>query len=137
MSVDPKRRQLLALALLPDMSEFFQSLIPPPDSYAEWFRAVQTDDAVKVQQLLARGFDPNTLEAARNFKISVKGVPGVIIVNETEVSIKAASGMAFPVRVRIPAGAAPSGSNRIRFVISDSENPNVSVTEKAVFLVPK
>nr|WP_315476446.1 cytochrome c oxidase accessory protein CcoG [uncultured Undibacterium sp.] len=79
----------------------------------------------------------NTLEAARNFKISVKGVPGVIIVNETEVSIKAASGMAFPVRVRIPAGAAPSGSNRIRFVISDSENPNVSVTEKAVFLVPK
>nr|WP_314861275.1 cytochrome c oxidase accessory protein CcoG [uncultured Undibacterium sp.] len=79
----------------------------------------------------------NTLEAGRNFKISVKGVPGVIIVNETEISIKAASSMAFPVRVRIPAGAAPSGSNRIRFVISDSENPNVSVTEKAVFLVPK
>ena len=65
MLVNPKRRQLLALALLPDMSEFFQSLTPPPDSYSEWFRAVQADDAAKVQQLLARGFDPNTLEAAR------------------------------------------------------------------------
>jgi hypothetical protein len=79
----------------------------------------------------------NTQEVARNFKISVKGVPGVIIVNEAQVSIKAATSMAFPVRVRIPLSAAPAGSNRIRFVISDIENPNVSVTEKAVFLVPK
>lgn len=65
MSVDPKRRQLLALALFPDMSAFFQALTPPPDSYAEWFRAVQADDAAKLQQLLARGFDPNTLEPER------------------------------------------------------------------------
>ncbi len=65
MPVDPKRRQLLALALLPDMSEFFRALTPPPDSYAEWFRAVQADDAAKVQLLLARGFDPNTLDSQR------------------------------------------------------------------------
>lgn len=62
MSVDPGRRQLLALALLPDMSEFFRALTPPPDSFSAWFRAVQADDANSLQQLLARGFDPNTLE---------------------------------------------------------------------------
>lgn len=79
----------------------------------------------------------NTQEAARHFQISVKGVPGAIIVNEAQVSIKSATSLAFPIRVRIPARVAPTGSNRIRFVITDSENPNVSVTEKAVFLVPK
>ena len=65
MSFDPARRQLLALALLPDMSSFFQTFKVVPDSFNEWFRAVQADDAIKLQQLLARGFDPNTLEPER------------------------------------------------------------------------
>jgi len=79
----------------------------------------------------------NTQESPRSFDIGVKGIPGAIIVNDAQVSIKAATSYAFPVRVRIPASAAPMGSNRIRFVISDRENVKVSVTEKAVFLVPK
>lgn len=65
MAVDPARRQLLALALLPDMSSFFETFKPVPDSYNEWFRAVQADDDSKLKQLLARGFDPNTLEPER------------------------------------------------------------------------
>lgn len=65
MTVDQGRRQLLALALLPDMSSFFETLKPVPDSYNEWFRAVQADDDSKLKQLLARGFDPNTLEPER------------------------------------------------------------------------
>jgi cytochrome c oxidase accessory protein FixG len=79
----------------------------------------------------------NTQEAARSYKISVAGVTGVQIVNETEVSVGSASAIAFPVRVRIPAGAAQVGSTRIRFTIIDVNAPKVTVTEKAVFLVPK
>jgi len=65
MAVDIARRQLLVLAVLPDMSSFFEALKPVPDSYSEWFRAVQADDDRKLQHLLARGFDPNTLEPER------------------------------------------------------------------------
>jgi polyferredoxin len=79
----------------------------------------------------------NTQEAARSYKISVAGVRGAEIVNETEVNVGSASAIAFPVRVRIPAGAADVGSNRIRFTIVDVNAPKVTVIEKAVFLVPK
>ncbi len=79
----------------------------------------------------------NTQEAARTYQISVKGIAGATIVNKNEVNINSASAAAFPVRVRIPAGAAETGSNRIRFTVQDTQSPDVSVTEKAVFLVPK
>jgi cytochrome c oxidase accessory protein FixG len=79
----------------------------------------------------------NTQETVRSYKISVKGINGAEIVNATEVNVGSASAIAFPVRVRIPAGAAEVGSTRIRFTIIDVNAPKVAVTEKAVFLVPK
>ena len=79
----------------------------------------------------------NTQESARQFQISVNGINGASIVSESQVSLKSASGKAVAVRVRIPAHVAEKGSNRIRFVITDTATPAVSVTEKAVFLVPQ
>jgi cytochrome c oxidase accessory protein FixG len=79
----------------------------------------------------------NTQEAERTFLIGVKGISGALIVGEEKITIKSASSQAFPIRVRVPAGAVPTGSNRIRFVITDSSNADISVVEKAVFLVPK
>ena len=79
----------------------------------------------------------NTQEVAHTYQISVNGIPGAVIVNESSVDVKSASALAFPVRVRIPAGTAEAGSNRIRFVIKDALVPKITVTEKAVFLVPK
>ena len=79
----------------------------------------------------------NTQELAHTYQISVKGIAGAMIVNQTDVDVKSASAITFPVRVRVPAGAAEVGSNRIRFVIRDLSDPKISVTEKAVFLVPK
>ncbi len=35
------------------------------DSYTDWFRAIPLDHAQVVRNLLARGFDPNTIEPAR------------------------------------------------------------------------
>ncbi len=79
----------------------------------------------------------NTQESPRTYRISVNGTVGARIMNENRITIKAASSHAFPVRVSVPAGVLATGSNRIRFVVVDEENPKVMVNEKAVFLVPK
>jgi hypothetical protein len=43
----------------------------------------------------------------------------------------------IPARVRVPAGAAKKGSSKIIFTVRDLDNENVSVTEKAAFLIPR
>ena len=62
---DPGRRQVLAAAVLPGLERLLQPLTRKPDSYTEWFSAIQMDDATRCQQLLQRGFDPNTVEPER------------------------------------------------------------------------
>ncbi len=62
---NPSRRQLLAAMALVDIRNFFDSLQPKPDSYREWFDAIRLDDAGRLQSLLARGFDPNSVEPER------------------------------------------------------------------------
>lgn len=79
----------------------------------------------------------NAKESRRSYVLSVSGVQGAIIVGEQEVALDAASTHVMPVRVRIPMGTAKAGSNRIQFVVKDKEAPEVHVTEKAVFLVPR
>ena len=63
---NPERRQLLAAVVLADADSLFQRLVKPKaDSYREWFEAVRIDDVRRVQALLARGFDPNSVEPER------------------------------------------------------------------------
>lgn len=62
---DPGRRQLLAAAVLPGLERLLKPLTRKPDSYSEWFAAIQIDDASHCKQLLQRGFDPNTVEPER------------------------------------------------------------------------
>lgn len=62
---DPKRRQLFAAALLPGLEKFLEPLSRKPNSYNDWFAAVEIDDARQCEQLLQRGFDPNTIEPER------------------------------------------------------------------------
>jgi ankyrin repeat protein len=63
---NPGRRQLLAAVMLADADSLFQRLREPKsDSYREWFEAVRIDDVKRVQSLLARGFDPNSVEPER------------------------------------------------------------------------
>ncbi|MFZ6744322.1 cytochrome c oxidase accessory protein CcoG [Undibacterium sp. JH2W] len=79
----------------------------------------------------------NTQESPRRFSLEVQGAAGALIVNSTDIEVGSASTKAFPVRVRVPANVLNSGSNRIRFIIRDLASPEVSVTEKAVFIVPR
>lgn len=63
---NPGRRQLLAAVVLADADSIFERLLKPKsDSYREWFEAVRIDDVRRVQALLARGFDPNSVEPER------------------------------------------------------------------------
>ncbi len=79
----------------------------------------------------------NTQESPRRFSIAIQGVNGASIVNNADIDVKSATTKAFPVRVRVPANVLPTGSNRIRFVVKDLDKPEVNVTEKAVFIVPR
>ncbi|MFZ6872911.1 cytochrome c oxidase accessory protein CcoG [Undibacterium sp. Di27W] len=79
----------------------------------------------------------NTQESPRRFSVEVQGAAGAMIVNSRDMEVGSASTKAFPVRVRVPANVLGSGSNRIRFIIKDIASPEVAVTEKAVFIVPR
>ncbi|MDP1976839.1 cytochrome c oxidase accessory protein CcoG [Undibacterium sp.] len=79
----------------------------------------------------------NTQESARHYSVEVHGAAGAVIVNSATLEVDSASTKAFPVRVRVPAKVLATGSNRIRFVIKDLDSPEVTVTEKAVFIVPR
>lgn len=62
---NPGRRSVLAAALLPGLDQWLQKMQPKPDSFNEWFNAIRLDDARRVASLLARGFDPNSVEPER------------------------------------------------------------------------
>ncbi|MFZ6767181.1 cytochrome c oxidase accessory protein CcoG [Undibacterium sp. Di26W] len=79
----------------------------------------------------------NTQESPRRYSIEVKGAAGAVILNNADIDMGAATTKAFPVRVRVPAGVLETGSNRIRFIIKDLDAPEINVTEKAVFIVPR
>ncbi|MCH8618951.1 cytochrome c oxidase accessory protein CcoG [Undibacterium sp. TS12] len=79
----------------------------------------------------------NTQESPRRYHVEVKGAAGASIVTNGNLEIGSATTKAFPVRVRVPAKVLDGGSNRIRFVVTDLDAPDISVTEKAVFIVPR
>jgi len=60
---------MLAILPVPAFAIDFKSLLgglrKPADSFEAWFRAARLDDVTLIQQLLARDFDPNTIEPER------------------------------------------------------------------------
>lgn len=56
---------MLAAALLPGLDQWLQKMQPKPDSFNEWFSAIRLDEVRQVRSLLARGFDPNSVEPER------------------------------------------------------------------------
>jgi cytochrome c oxidase accessory protein FixG len=79
----------------------------------------------------------NSAERKRQFLLAVDGLPGAKIDSDPTVSIGAADHRMVPVRVRVPADSGQPGSNSIRFSITATDDPSVSVTESASFLRPR
>jgi cytochrome c oxidase accessory protein FixG len=79
----------------------------------------------------------NTAEQPHNYVIEVSGIPGVTIISDAKFEIQAATTKVVPARIKVPAGSAKQGSNKIVFVVRDRDNANISVAEKAAFLIPR
>lgn len=61
----PFRRRLLVAGLFPGLQRWFEPVPSTQGSYGAWFQAAQMDDVALCRNLLARGFDPNTIEPER------------------------------------------------------------------------
>lgn len=78
----------------------------------------------------------NATEATQRFHISVEGLPDIQVASEQDVSIESTQSRWIPVRLQLPYEGAPPGSHTIHFHI-DASDLGKSVTEKAVFIVPR
>ncbi|HOV17874.1 cytochrome c oxidase accessory protein CcoG [Ottowia sp.] len=77
----------------------------------------------------------NATEQAREFTLSVEGLPGLQLVSDPKVTIDAAGALWVPVRLRLPYDGAKPGSHEIHFRV---DSPGVGeVREKSVFMVPR
>lgn len=79
----------------------------------------------------------NTDEAPHRYKLSVEGIDSIRLQGVDEVRLDSTESRAVPVNVRTSEGKGEKGSNKITFVITDIDNPDISVREKAVFFVPR
>jgi cytochrome c oxidase accessory protein FixG len=79
----------------------------------------------------------NTAERAHRFAISVAGIDSIEVASSREVELDGATTRAVPVRVQIDPGKGRGGSNRIEFMVSALDEPDIRVREQAVFMVPR
>ncbi len=78
----------------------------------------------------------NTDEQPHRYRIAVSGLPGLALATESEVSVAAATTKSVPVALRVPSDAGKKGSHPIHFDVADTDNAQVRVDEKAVFMLP-
>jgi polyferredoxin len=79
----------------------------------------------------------NTEETAHRYRISVSGIDGIALQGGSDIALAPTESRGVPVNIRIPAGVGEKGSNKIFVTITDTDNPDVQVSEKAVFFVPR
>ena len=78
----------------------------------------------------------NATEAPQHYKITVSGLPGLVVTSEDVVMVASTEARVVPVRVQAPADVAAPGSHAMQFQI-DALDSAGHLTEKSVFLVPR
>jgi cytochrome c oxidase accessory protein FixG len=78
----------------------------------------------------------NATEAPQHYKITVTGLPGLVVASEDVVMVASTEARVVPVRVQAPADVAAPGSHAMQFQI-DALDSSGHLTEKSVFLVPR
>ena len=78
----------------------------------------------------------NATEAPQHYKITVSGLPGLVVTSEDVVMVASTEARVVPVRVQAPADVAAPGSHAMQFQI-DALDSSGHLTEKSVFLVPR
>ncbi len=79
----------------------------------------------------------NTDESRHHYHIGVEGIEGITLQGAGEVTLGSTESRSVPVDVRVPEGKGSKGSNKIWFTLIDTDHPEVSLREKAVFFVPR
>lgn len=79
----------------------------------------------------------NTDESAHVFRFEVQGIAGAAIADASELRLAGASARTVALRVRADPSHAQRGSNPIAFRVGAVDAPDLAVTEKAVFIVPR
>lgn len=79
----------------------------------------------------------NTDEAPHRYRISVAGIDSIHLETAAEVELGATESRGVPVTVRVAEGKGEKGSNKITFDLHAVDHPQLHVTEKAVFFVPR
>lgn len=78
----------------------------------------------------------NTSESPQHYKLTADGLDGLKIVGEDSVDAKAAGLTSFNVVLAAPPESGKQGSNPIHFTITAEGNPDITLREKASFLLP-
>ncbi|MEO8142631.1 MAG: cytochrome c oxidase accessory protein CcoG [Betaproteobacteria bacterium] len=77
----------------------------------------------------------NTTESAREFDVSVAGLPTLQLATAPRVRVGATESLMVPVRVRAEPGLVPAGTHRIEFSVRAVDDERVSVLEKSAFIL--
>jgi len=78
----------------------------------------------------------NTEERAHRYTITVDGLPDAEIADLKEVEVPAAEQESVNAIVRVQPDAGKKGANQIHFAVTAVDNPDITVREKASFLLP-
>jgi polyferredoxin len=79
----------------------------------------------------------NTSESEHRYRIVVDGLPSLRLAGADEVTLNGTETRSVPVRLRIDAGQAGKGSNKIHISLQALDDPGLKVREEAVFYVPR
>ncbi len=78
----------------------------------------------------------NATESKQDYRITVQGLPGLVLASENMITVDATQSRWVPVRLELPYEGASAGSHAIHFEIEAVNSPG-RVSEKSVFLVPR
>jgi len=79
----------------------------------------------------------NATEQAQTYRISARGLDGLVLASEAQVEVGPAETRAVAARLQIPYGAASPGSHPVFFDVQALQEGSGRSSEKTVFIVPR
>ncbi len=78
----------------------------------------------------------NATEQTQQYEVTASGLAGLEVVSDAQAMVGPAESRWFAVRLQIPYGSAPAGSQAIHFNVA-ARGGDAHVSEKSVFIVPR
>lgn len=79
----------------------------------------------------------NTSEHEHRYRVAAAGIDSLSVASNDEIEVGATETRSVPLRLRIAPGKGDRGSNRISISLQSIDDPELKVTEHAVFIVPR